>query len=290
MPLRVFAISKAIPRALLDLFPLEFVTDTESIAFQSEAGICDTVAWVDALFRFGKIDCALVSTECDQMRRATDVWRAKYGNDAVFLLNVPAVIADTIASRLFAWELERLIDFLSRRTGTFLEPDTPLRMISAPNRSSSSFFPNVAIVGGPLFYPASSLNAFFYERRFQLAPNLTEMEPLLFSNISEVSYTLKNLSVFAHDFICAYHSIFRKPNTAFYQNLFERVRNENARGIILVRTSWCDQWRTVYSRLHEISPVPVMEWVMDFYEDFTHNSRLMTRLEAFLEQIGGVHG
>jgi benzoyl-CoA reductase/2-hydroxyglutaryl-CoA dehydratase subunit BcrC/BadD/HgdB len=77
---------------------------------------------------------------------------------------------------------------------------------------------------------------------------------------------------------------FRRPNTALYEWLGERVRERAVRGIVLRRYLWCDLWHAERERFRQWSPVPVLDLDMD-REDDGARSRTLGRLEAFLETL-----
>jgi len=75
-------------------------------------GVCPYArAFMGEVFAAGSVDAAVLTTTCDQMRRAAE-WLAAGGGPQVFLLNVPATWQTPAAARMYRDELQRLGRFL----------------------------------------------------------------------------------------------------------------------------------------------------------------------------------
>jgi benzoyl-CoA reductase/2-hydroxyglutaryl-CoA dehydratase subunit BcrC/BadD/HgdB len=81
-------------------------------------GMCPYVrAFIGEVTAAPAADAAVLTTTCDQMRRAAE-WIALAAGPPVFLMNVPATWQTPAAARLYRDELRRLGGFLARLGGT----------------------------------------------------------------------------------------------------------------------------------------------------------------------------
>ncbi len=279
--MKLLLLSQAIPRIVLDFFPeIQCVDSHFDIDYTANAGICDTVSYVDAMLSTQRVDVVVVTTECDQMRRAADLWQMRYGKSRIFLWNIPTVTRQSLMQKMYAEELQRWGRWLQNLSpmGTPQLRET-FSMQKGVQKDVQKLKP-LALVGSPWLKNQEQLYHWFESRGFEIVLDWSENAEAR-TDIGSMQFL--DIEAIASHFVEHYFSPFQKPNSAFYESFLSQVKLHQCQGIIVLRTAWCDQWRGVFARMQELSDVPVMEWIMDSNESLNENSRILTRLEAFLE-------
>jgi benzoyl-CoA reductase/2-hydroxyglutaryl-CoA dehydratase subunit BcrC/BadD/HgdB len=249
-------------------------------------GMCSfTSAWIESLQRniaLGERFAAVFSSSCDQMRRAFDVYSQSTGKNC-FLLNVPS----TNTERAFGFylnELRRLQGYLCKLSG---QPIDWNRVGQSPSNEPESAEPDgamikIAITGGPI---AASLlehvTLLICDGGGQIVLNTTEskLKPVLSATLQDGRNPLETLAR-------AYFNIpaiWKRPNTAYFQWLGQRVQEHRADGVILLRQSFCDVWHSQGQEITKQMTQPVLK--VDLDGKGTLSAGAVSRIEAFLEAL-----
>jgi len=77
--------------------------------------------------------------------------------------------------------------------------------------------------------------------------------------------------------------VFRRPNSALFAWLRQRLAERGARGIILWHYAWCDLWQAEVSRLKEELGLPLLH--LDAGDTAELNPQMIKRVQAFLEVL-----
>ena len=77
--------------------------------------------------------------------------------------------------------------------------------------------------------------------------------------------------------------VFRRPNSALFAWLRQRLAERGARGVILWHYAWCDLWLAEVSRLKEELGLPLLH--LDAGDTAELNPQMVKRVEAFLEVL-----
>ena len=239
--------------------------------------------------------CGIVmTTTCDQMRRAFDVVAQRAAVPAL-LMNVPRTWQTVAARRLYMGELERLSDFLIHTGGTRPTGDCLAEVMRACEEGSRwrnrwaeahpTAYPviPVALVGGPmrtqdlaLFDLIREYGGFvaldateggeagrhrpFDRRRLEDEPFL-ELADAYFDGIADVA---------------------RRPNDGFYDWLGLHLKERDIRGVIVHRYPWCDLWHAEVERIRQCTGLAVLDLDAGG-DDAPDDGRRRTRIGAFME-------
>jgi benzoyl-CoA reductase/2-hydroxyglutaryl-CoA dehydratase subunit BcrC/BadD/HgdB len=258
------------------------VLDTES----RPEGMCSfTSAWLDGLQRKtaeSERFAAVFSSSCDQMRRAFDVF-VMTPEQHGFLLNVPSTNSER-AFDLYLNELRRLQGYLCKLSGQAMDwkrvNERPFQEPQAAESNGATI--KIAVTGGPIAasvmeYVCSLVNDGGGEVVLKAAEN--DLKPALPMNLSEEKDPLETLAR-------AYFNIpaiWKRPNTAYFQWLGQRVQEQSAEGIILFRQSFCDVWHSQGQEIAKQTARPVLE--IDLDGKGTLSAGAVSRIEAFLEAL-----
>jgi len=232
----------------------------------------------------------IVTTLCDQMRRAYDLLVCGSHTPA-FLLNVPKTWQTVAAQRMYLDELKRLGRFLVRLGGrapstgqlatTMIEhagwvapTDPPVHAEGVP----------LAVVGGPLMQRDRVLFDLIEESGGRVVLDATETglrgQPRAFDRRRMAEDPLMELA----DAYFGIPDASRRPNSDLYAWLKEELAKTGARGIVFHHYVWCDAWRAELARLKEWAGLPVLGLDSDGNGE-TNVARLRTRIHAFLEML-----
>ena len=283
------------------------------------AGVCPFAAAFVREAKAAAADTAVVvTTACDQMRRASELSAVPEGRP-VFLLNVPATWT-AAAAGLYTRELERLGRFL-RRIGGRSPADGELAAIMMRFNQARSDFrairaglsagayadalrtlllegrcpavqPNgpsdgipVALLGGPLFEEDRGLFDSARVAGLRIVLDASEAGertwPRPFDPRAAAADALAELSAAYFE---AIPDAFRRPDHKLYEWLAEVLPARGVRGVLFRRMVWCDTWAAEAARLKAALGVPVLEIDAVGDEDAAQ-ARLAGRLEAFAEML-----
>lgn len=283
------------------------------------AGLCPYArAMVGTLTTGADGDAAVLTTTCDQMRRAAE-WAAMNSRLPVFLMNVPATWQTAAAVRLYRDELLRLGRFLVRHGATEPSHEILCRTMEtydtkraelrgalgalSPRRANDAVATfslkwqadtppvrpagalrgvPVAVVGGPLLRGDSEVFDIIEEAGGRVVLDATESgvrgPPAPFNRRRLRDDPLMEL---VEAYFGAIPDAFRRPDDALHAYLTREVAAGAARGIIVWRYLWCDHWAAFVPRLREATGLPVLD--LDVSVDKGHLARVSNRIQAFLE-------
>jgi len=263
-------------------------------------------------------DAAILTTTCDQMRRAAE-WLTLGGGPPVFLLNVPATWQTPAAARLYRDELQRLgrflvglggespsREFLAETVAAHDARREALRRVlgslgacfdlgdgeqtasrAADLRGGSPDPPRgtpVALVGGPLMRGDERVFDIIKQSGGCVVLDGTESGPrTLPAPIDRRRLRDDPLLELMDAYFGAIPDAFRRPDTALYQWLLHELAASAARGIIVWRYVWCDMWAASATRLREATGLPVLD--LDVSGDESGLARTIGRIQAFMEVL-----
>jgi len=263
-------------------------------------------------------DAVVVTTLCDQMRRAAELI-ARDCALPVFLMHVPSSWQTAAAQRYYIDELRRLGRFLVRLGGTrpsndaladvMCEHDAARATVRAargrlsPRRFSEAIaefhrtgevafdVPEslpalrgvpVALLGGPLLRDHFGVFDLIEEAGGRVVLDATDSgERGLPAPFDRRGLREDPLMELAAAYFGSIPHAFRRPNGELYRWLKQELADRGVRGIILRRYVWCDTWHAEVQRLKEWADLPVLD--IDVNVDETTERRSANRIQAFLE-------
>lgn len=247
-------LSDHIPDAWFSAHPVQVMRRLDYAALDATpvcAGVCAQVSYLPAVL--ARVDGLVLSTCCDQMRRAAE-WLDDPSR--VFLMNLPTT---RTADALLAYEQERLSRWLdslgARPSRATIVPEVP-----PPVLDGVCALPRIGVVGGHFLGSSTQADAFF--RAHGLACVAWGCEG---------GHCIGN--------------VYARPNEAFYQAVQQRVQEAGLSGLVVVHTTWCDLWRLAAVRLRDVLPIPVTTWIVDDATPLVLHAQACTRLEAFCELV-----
>jgi benzoyl-CoA reductase/2-hydroxyglutaryl-CoA dehydratase subunit BcrC/BadD/HgdB len=268
-------------------------------------------------------DAIVVTTVCDQMRRAFDIVTRKCDVPS-FLMNVPNTWQTAAAQELYTDELRRPGGFLIRQGGQplsndslaaiMLEYDIARKSILAERESlcarkyaekiaefgrdgpgavttggGNSVQPvsgvPLAIVGGPLMKQEFRIFDIVGESGGRIVLDATETgERGMCAPLDAEGLRDDPLKKLAEAYFGGIQDASRRPDSELY-DWFERKLTERAvQGVIFHRHMWCDMWHAQLRRLKDLIDLPVLD--IDTAGDFgSEESRSGGRIRAFLEML-----
>ena len=263
-------------------------------------------------------DAVVLTTLCDQMRRASE-WIARDIEVPVFLLNLPSTWQTASAQKLYIDELERLGRFLVRLGGTspstnelarvMLEFDSERsrlrgdrgrlsalqysRAIAQFNRTGRCETPSgaarrssggvpVALLGGPMVQDDFGLFDLIERSGGRIVLDATDTgERTLPAPFDRRRLCDEPLLALAEAYFGTIPHPAQRPNNPFYEWLALQIEQRGIRRIILRRYVWCDIWHAEVQRLRECTELPILD--LDVSDHPDAGSRTRTRIQAFLE-------
>jgi benzoyl-CoA reductase/2-hydroxyglutaryl-CoA dehydratase subunit BcrC/BadD/HgdB len=265
----------------------------------------------------------IVTTVCDQMRRAFDIIVRKCRFPA-FLMNVPNTWQNLESHKLYIDELKRLSKFLTRLGGKspssdtlvtiMLEYDSARKSILAAREylSAGRYAEAIAALGrdGPdkeLDYVTATEAAINVVRLAMIGGPLMKQDFALFDMIEQSGGRIvldatetgelglctpfdrrrlmdEPLMELADAYFGGINDASRRPNSELYKWLQRELTSRRVQGIIFRRYLWCDLWHAEVQRLKNWIDLPVLD--IDTGGD-NDNERHQTanRIRAFLEMM-----
>jgi len=265
----------------------------------------------------------IVTTLCDQMRRAFDILTRKC-NIPAFLMNVPHTWQSVAAQKMYADELKRLGRFLLRLGGKPFSNDTLTEVILEYDAARASILADrihlsarqhaeaiaafgrdgpaktlnkkagtqplitgvpLAIVGGPLVRQDLDIFDIVEQSGGQIVLDATETgERGLCASFDRRALRDNPLMELAGAYFSSIPDASRRPNSELYKWLKRRLLDRVVRGIIFRRYIWCDTWHAELGRLKEWTDLPVLD--IDAGSDSeAHQHRVPNRIRSFLEML-----
>lgn len=257
-----------------------------------QAGVCPYArAFVGAVLADDRACGVIVTTVCDQMRRAADVLVLE-GRVPVFLMHVPTTWQTPAAQRYYLDELRRLGRFLTRLGGAPPSDDALAKVMldydearsSAASAGAGQGVP-LALLGGPLFEDECGLFDLVEDAGGRIVLDASETgertRPAPFDRRRLREEPLLELAdaYFGH-----IPDAFRRPDGELHVWLARELDRRLVRGIVFRRCVWCDTWAAELGRLKEWVKVPVLDLDADG-GDRASRDRTAGRLRAFVEML-----
>lgn len=287
-------------------------------------GVCPYVgSFINELVTNEQLEGIIVTTLCDQMRRAYDII-VRDCNSPVFLMNVLNTWQNLSAQKLYIDELKRLGKFLIRLGGKEPSTDNLIRVmldydsarqsiLQARDNLSARQFAEViadfncngsdkihatnsamepittgvplAILGGPLM-----------RQNFDILDIAEQFGGRIVLNAIETGergmcppFNRRNLLddpflELVNAYFTGIQDASRRPNSGLYKWLQNRINNRAVRGIIFHRYLWCDMWHAESRRLKDWINIPVLD-IDTTGGSESEKHRTATRIHAFLEMF-----
>lgn len=298
-------------------------TKPDSVLARAE-GVCPFVrSFIGKVTNNTQADGVVVTTACDQMRRAFDIVATKCDVPA-FLMNVPSTWQSLESQKLYIDELKRLSRFLTRLGGKppssdtlakiMLEYDGARKSVLAAREYLSARRYAEAIAGLGRDGPEKTLDA------ISTAEPLTDGVPLtiiggpmirqdfdLFDMIEQAGGRIvldatetgerglcaafdrrgmldEPLMELANAYFGGINDASRRPNSELYKWLRQEIASRKVKGIIFRRYVWCDLWHAEFQRLKDWTNLPVLDIDTDGNND-NEQLRTANRIRAFLEML-----
>jgi benzoyl-CoA reductase/2-hydroxyglutaryl-CoA dehydratase subunit BcrC/BadD/HgdB len=256
------------------------------------AGVCPIAAGFARAAGDGD-DTIVVTTTCDQMRRASETID---GAGRVFLMNVPALWDNPASRQLYRQELLRLGCFLIGRGGRSPDPNSLIRtMIEHDDRRASqrAFLPvapgaaRVALVGGPLRLGDEWIVQMLESRGACLALDATETgQRTLPTPFNRARLDVDPVGELVRAYFDTIPDAFRRPLSMLHQYLSCALNERGIQAIVLIRGIWCDLWHAQLSWLRQCGrPVAEVDLGGSAIGAAGDAARIRTRIEALLEAI-----
>lgn len=287
-------------------------------------GVCPYVrGFIAEVTNNDRAGAVVVTTVCDQMRRAFDIVTRKC-ELPVFLMNVPNTWQSPAAQELYIDELKRLGRFLVRQGGEspsndalaaiMLEYDIARKSVLAEreqlsarkyaeriaefgrdgpevvnHRDRKSIEPIIgvplAIIGGPLMKQEFRIFDIVAESGGRIALDASETgERGMCAPLDAEGLCEDPLGALARSYFGGIVDASRRPDSELYDWFERELNSRNVRGIIFRRYVWCDMWHAELGRLKELIDLPVLD--IDTAGDFEgEENRTAGRIGAFLEML-----
>lgn len=286
-----------------------------------EPGVCPYArAFAGAAISDESAAAVVVTTACDQMRRACDLIRAS-SQCQVFQMNIPHTWQQPGAYKLYVSELQRLGRFMVRLGGEtpsnealaqkMLEYDEArgalkgacsrvssrayAELIARFNRTGELRLPEgdelsvpsgvpLALVGGPMLADHFDVYDAIEQAGGYVVLDATENgERTLPAPLDRRALRGDPLLALADAYFGSIPDPFRRPNSELYRWLKELLPERGVRGIVLRRYVWCDTWNAEAHRMREWSQMPLFH--LDVGDDVLDSARTASRLQAFVETL-----
>jgi benzoyl-CoA reductase/2-hydroxyglutaryl-CoA dehydratase subunit BcrC/BadD/HgdB len=287
-------------------------------------GVCPYVrSFINEVIASTKADAVIVTTVCDQMRRAFDVIIRRCKLPA-FLMNVPGTWQNVTVQRLYLDELKRLGRFLVNLGGetpsteglarTMLEYDTARKSIVASrayltSRQYSEMIAEfgrkadcniakrvtgsplstngvpLAVIGGPLLKEDFELFDVVENSGGRIVLDATETgERRMCAAFDRRRLGDDPLIELSDAYFGSIPDVSRRPNSQLYNWLKRELADRAAQGIIFRRYVWCDIWHAELRRLQEWTSLPVLD-IDATGDEQCLPARTAHRIRAFLETL-----
>lgn len=321
MPLNVVYSSPFVPPEWIGAHGIRPVrmgpTPGDTTEVTAAMGMCSYAAWLCRQVQGTTADGVIVTTTCDQMRRASEVIAEDSGRPT-FLLNVPATWQSAAARSIYRDELERLGRFLEQLGGTApsreLLTATMLRydeirqelrrrrellgargyalaiaafgrtgeLPEMPEQATRAVGIPLGVVGGPMRMADLRLLDLVEQGGGRVVLDATETgERGLVGPFDHRSLHADPAGELANAYFASIPEAFRRPNTHLYDYLRQEIALRGIRGLVLIRRVWCDAWHAERERMREETGLPVIEVDLEGGDGELAGAR--TRVESMLE-------
>jgi len=287
----------------------------------TSTGVCPYArAFVNHVCVQAAADAIVVTTVCDQMRRAFELIERNC-DIPLFLMNVPKTWQTVASQKLYMFELERLSKFLVRIGGklpshdeqaaVMLQYDTARRDVRAAHgylspreyseaiarfhergeadyaSSKHAIAPRgvpLALVGGPLLRHHFAIFDMIDRAGGYVALDATSTgERTMAAAFDRRSLRDDPLSELARAYFGTIPDAFRRPNSELYRWLRQNMAERGVRGIIFRHYVWCDTWHAEVQRMKEWTDLPVL--VIEASDDESVDGQIASRVQSFIEVL-----
>ncbi len=238
-------------------------------------------------------DAIIMSTVCDQMRRAADLVEANI-TKPVFVLNVPSTWQSRSVRDFYREELKRLGEFLVRLGGTspskdhlahvMLEYEQKRKRPGIPPGIGIDRLLPLALVGGELLGEDRAIFDLVEAAGGQIVLDATDFgdrgRPGPFD---PHRLALDPLGELVHAYFATIPHAFRRPNTQLYRYLQKELADRKVCGVIFRKYPWCDLWNAELPRMRTCIDIPFLE--LDTRSGGSDQARMAYRIRAFLEVL-----
>ena len=260
------------------------IPDTEGVCPFMRSFVNETVANDD-------VSALVLTTTCDQMRRAFDLVVAE-NTVPTFLMDIPATWQSSRPRDRYISELVRLGNFLVSIGGTS-PADGVLERIMLENGDPTLHMPieadgpsdgvPIALVGGPITIQDNKIIDIIHKAGGRVVLNGLEGGDRTLRASFDESRTEENaLQELASSYFDTIPEAFCKPNSRLYEWLASALTSSDARGVIVVRYVWCDIWHAEVNRIKESLKIPALDIDLNGDCPISRNS---TRIQAFMEAL-----
>jgi len=253
------------------------------------AGLCPYVhRFLQTACGTGDACAVVVTTVCDQMRRGAELIRCEC-DTPLFLMNVLATWQNANAWGLYRSELVRFGRFLEGVGGVrpskedlaecMVEYEAG-REVTRAARLDAKGVP-VALLGGPMTDADMEVFRILEKCGGGVVLDGTEDgERTLPARFNRRGLRDDPVQELVDAYFGSIPDPFRRPNSMLYMWLKESLARSGARGVILLRHVWCDNWHAEVDRLRDWLEIPLVDVVLGA------GSAVQHRIEAFVEAIG----
>ena len=297
--------------------------DSATMFIRTE-GVCPFVrSFISEVMRNKGAGGVVVTTVCDQMRRAFDILVRKCELPA-FLMNVPNTWQNLESQKLYIDELRRLSRFLSRLGGKspsnntltkimleydaarasiltareYLSARQHAEAIAAFGRGGPDQTINrgtgtepqtdgvpLAMVGGPLLRQDFDLFDMIEQSGGRIVLDATETgERGMCGPFDRRRLGDDPLMELADAYFGGIQDASRRPNSELYKWLQRELASREVKGIIFHRYLWCDMWHAELRRLKDWTDLPVLD-IDTAGDNETDEYRTANRIRAFMEML-----
>ena len=308
------------------LRPSRIIPDAAGTAGQTSRaeGVCPFVqGFINKVMADTKADGVVITTVCDQMRRAYDILLRRC-DVPLFLMNVPNTWQNVTVQKLYIDELNRfgrflvglggkspsdntlakiMLDYDTARTtiltaGGHLPARQYAETIAAFGRDGpgETFYDialpeskikgvPLAIFGGPLMRQDFDIFDIVEQAGGHIVLDATETgQRGMCAPFDRLGLRDKPLLELAGAYFFGIQDASRRPNSGLYKWLKCRLADTEARGIIFHRYVWCDMWHAELQRLKDWTDLPVLD-IDTAGNNQTAKQRTTNRIRAFLETL-----
>ena len=308
------------------LHPSRIIPDTAGTAGQTcrAEGLCPFVqGFINEVMADTKADGVVITTVCDQMRRAFDILIRRC-DVPLFLMNVPNTWQNVTVQKLYIDELKRfgrfliglggkspsddalakiMLDYDTTRTtiltaGGYMParqyaetiaafgrdgPGETLHDITLPESQLEGV--PLAIFGGPLMRQDFDIFDIVEQAGGHIALDATETgQRGMCAPFDRLGLRDKPLLELAGAYFYGIQDASRRPNSGLYKWLKCRLADTAVRGIIFHRYVWCDMWHAELQHLKDWTDLPVLD-IDTAGNNQTAKQRTTNRIRAFLETL-----
>ena len=259
-------------------------------------GVCAFVkAFLSDALADEQADAVIMTTLCDQMRRAFDLYTSLDARPG-FLFNLPSTWQTAQARGLYTDELKRLGRFLTRLGAPPPDHATLAKVMCKydderarlraqnPSTPAQEGQTRLALVGGPWLPRNDALLDMLEQCGAGIVLDATETGLLGTCGAFDRQALQDPFTELVNAYFDSIQHVGRRPNTGFYQRLHEDIQQHEIQGIIWRRYLWCDLWHAALAHAREALKLPILDLEVTDTLPRDH-ARLLNRVQAFVEML-----